>query len=295
MTSSHRRPGRRDHPRVCGENPTTAPRCCVSGGSPPRMRGEHYLLHPHRGHRRITPAYAGRTHSTRSRPAAVPDHPRVCGENRPGHSDPPPDGGSPPRMRGEQSVPSGPPTPTADHPRVCGENELPQPDSVPPSGSPPRMRGELPHQNSRRTQMRITPAYAGRTTRLWVCPGWKRDHPRVCGENLRHRREHLRILGSPPRMRGEQALPDPDRDLVGITPAYAGRTDIARGPWSRVKGSPPRMRGEPCLPPHPAPLPGITPAYAGRTPTQLVVSHQITDHPRVCGENLLGSGGSAMP
>ncbi|SCQ46913.1 Hypothetical protein PFR_JS7-2_1905 [Propionibacterium freudenreichii] len=33
----------RDHPRVCGENLSFSSDCCCSVGSPPRMRGEHFL------------------------------------------------------------------------------------------------------------------------------------------------------------------------------------------------------------------------------------------------------------
>ena len=61
--------GGSDHPRVCGENYRPWVRG-VRGepavGSPPRMRGERPTLSDGVPHRRITPAYAGRTRHERS-------------------------------------------------------------------------------------------------------------------------------------------------------------------------------------------------------------------------------------
>ena len=70
-----------------------------------------------------------------------------------------------------------------DHPRVCGENHDQLTSQAGEKGSPPRMRGERHHIGVGGGQLRITPAYAGRT----VLPKdplmtWE-DHPRVCGEN----------------------------------------------------------------------------------------------------------------
>ena len=73
--------GRRDHPRVCGENPVRPATCVVALGSPPRMRGEPMNINPKDLLLRITPAYAGRTRKVRSGDSSRPDHPRVCGEN----------------------------------------------------------------------------------------------------------------------------------------------------------------------------------------------------------------------
>ena len=131
----------RDHPRVCGEKTSLTFTACSPMGSPPRMRGKGQSLprdHPQSG---ITPAYAGKSSAVPQMPAAVRDHPRVCGEKvRAGalvcHKP-----GSPPRMRGKgpwvsvSDVPVGI-TPAyagkrlsslvilmnlRDHPRVCGE------------------------------------------------------------------------------------------------------------------------------------------------------------------------------
>ena len=71
---------------------------------------------------------------------------------------------------------------------------------------------------------RITPAYAGKTFTKYFTASFVPDHPRVCGENMKHCCELDDELGSPPRMRGKQRgcvnAPLP----AGITPAYAGKT-----------------------------------------------------------------------
>ena len=50
-----------DHPRACGEKPQPKPPPLELEGSPPRMRGEEYLVSPDVAKPRITPAHAGRS------------------------------------------------------------------------------------------------------------------------------------------------------------------------------------------------------------------------------------------
>ena len=70
----------------------------------------------------------------------------------------------------------------------------------------------------------ITPAYAGkrmvfagRKSRTW-------DHPRVCGEKMGGDTSGVQIPGSPPRMRGKDAMESLKESGDGITPAYAGKS-----------------------------------------------------------------------
>ena len=147
------------------------------------------------------------------------------------------------------------------------------------------MRGKLTFMRYNSFHTRITPAYAGKTLcrqttvrRLW-------DHPRVCGENARSLKRAQCVTGSPPRMRGKQR----DKILVikpfGITPAYAGKTNINRAARHNAEdhprvcgenmglstakatrtGSPPRMRGKHRNCRQYAYQHRITPAYAGKT------------------------------
>ena len=90
-----------DHPRVRGEKHPDDPNAAADEGSPPRTRGEEYDYYATAGNRRITPAYAGRSHRLRGHLRQGQDHPRVRGEKMGWQSDPLPLWGSPPRTRGE--------------------------------------------------------------------------------------------------------------------------------------------------------------------------------------------------
>ena len=133
--------------------------------------------------------------------------------------------------------------------------------------------------------VRITPAYAGKRFDNDIDKFISRDHPRVCGEKSAYMREAWRQQGSPPRMRGKEHNPVTYIHLLGITPAYAGKSllnvdgafcleDHPRVCGEKLyffalawlpAGSPPRMRGKAaifravCVPM------GITPAYAGKS------------------------------
>ena len=151
---------------------------------------------------------------------------------------------------------------------------------------------------------RITPAYAGKSSPCTLRALSLRDHPRVCGEKQAAVALPQPVLGSPPRMRGKACLTLIIRLLLGITPAYAGKSTTAgrgRMPsrdhprvcgeknaasiWAIcARGSPPRMRGKVICGHHLAHNPGITPAYAGKSSAHNAASVIRKDHPRVCGE-----------
>ena len=54
------------------------------------------------------------------------------------------------------------------------------------------------------------------------------------------------------------------------------------------KGSPPRMRGKAALQAQIEKEKRITPAYAGKSPVGRGYYHDAEDHPRVCGEKIIG-------
>ena len=131
---------------------------------------------------RITPAYAGKSSAfIRSSPVNQ-DHPRLCGEKSAEIMAEHDAEGITPAYAGKR-VPKIPQTQrTRDHPRLCGEK--PAFPKCPPvyRGSPPPMRGKVEKLSFIPDDVRITPAYAGKSLFLQcrLNPRW--DHPRLCGE-----------------------------------------------------------------------------------------------------------------
>ena len=152
-----------DHPRLCGEKPSFDCFwfCCI----------------------RITPAYAGKSKSFRGHRSATKDHPRLCGEKIFYFSICGGGTGSPPPMRGKDTLRTCDCTAIGitpayagksltvtvkshrvwDHPRLCGEKPVDHGDSVHSRGSPPPMRGKDSRRKIRTRPKRITPAYAGKS------------------------------------------------------------------------------------------------------------------------------------
>ena len=151
-----------------------------------------------------------------------------------------------------------------DHPRACGEKAMSVTTMNKSQGSPPRMRGKVGHCLSVDSRSGITPAYAGKRPKQAVGSFQPRDHPRVCGEKSSSRHEKSRNQGSPPRMRGKDQSICKNLERMGITPAYAGKSEytfiFCRVVWDHPRvcgekllcnlrpgsqeGSPPRMRGK---------------------------------------------------
>ena len=177
-TTSHR-----DHPRVGGEKSRVAPRSDPGTGSPPRGRGKVWSPQVYHRQGGITPAWAGKSLSRYLAAAAGRDHPRVGGEKTAPRHRLHFAMGSPPRGRGkEHAAPAGHAaagiTPAwagkrlhlffcfgqaEDHPRVGGEKFYV--DEVLPgdTGSPPRGRGKGCLLSRSLHDLRITPAWAGKS------------------------------------------------------------------------------------------------------------------------------------
>ena len=295
--------------------------------------------------RGLIPARAGKTTSsppTAARPSA---HPRACGENAQVYNDILPTGGSSPRVRGKLSphrydaarvrliparagktlpgVPEYGEEPA--HPRACGENgdkERTVPFGV---GSSPRVRGKLREGDHAGLPARLIPARAGKTCTAASAAGFRRAHPRACGENSVSPISNAPARGSSPRVRGK-----PDSHGMGgvhgrLIPARAGKTVEAvrayynprahpracgktastartracspahpracgenspgRASLVTTPGSSPRVRGKPTRS-RPQGLPrGLIPARAGKTLKRLVTQSHAPAHPRACGEN----------
>ena len=171
------------------------------------------------------------------------------------------------------------------------------------------MRGKEGGADPGRTEPGITPAYAGKSSRQPGAGRWRRDHPRVCGEKDEAHSCAVGKEGSPPRMRGKALAKYRRRNLIRITPAYAGKSLGQRGKvlcmgdhprvcgekhlsaskTSSRQGSPPRMRGKDDQQKRKEKYGGITPAYAGKSLRCCLLVFLVRDHPRVCGEKVFTS------
>ena len=152
--------------------------------------------------------------------------------------------GSPPRMRGKvllrgislrcsritpacvgKSIrPSSMASVPWDHPRVCGEKVVFPLFRSFRLGLPPRMRGKAERAAAAANRRRITPAHAGKSTLVNSTTKPQRDHPRLCGEKAAYFRAECVPRGSPPRVRGKVLCLQSGNVIVGITPAYAGKS-----------------------------------------------------------------------
>ena len=191
-----------------------------------------------------------------------------------------------------------------DHPRLCGEKIMSVMKLRNTSGSPPPMRGKVPSFLPVSAADGITPAYAGKRSRVDLCTTSSQDHPRLCGEKTEILFAHGCHLGSPPPMRGKAYRQKIRHHVLRITPAYAGksirRTTMRvllrdhprlcgekRSSHSFKKlsmGSPPPMRGKVTRFTTQSHNARITPAYAGKSVSFCTTRYGLQDHPRLCGE-----------
>ena len=152
-------------------------------------------------------------------------------------------------------------------------------------GSPPPMRGKGCYHGGLHFFAGITPAYAGKSSCDWFSRSSCWDHPRLCGEKNHPTLSIIWLWGSPPPMRGKGSDEQERQQLIGITPAYAGKRyskfktlgakrdhprlcgekTSASQTSNNFVGSPPPMRrkGTPCK--YPVRADRITPAYAGKS------------------------------
>ena len=187
---------------------------------------------------------------------------------------------------------------------MCGEKKRLAACAQTAEGSPPRMRGKAFRPAVIARWHRITPACAGKSCPLPRRTVSVRDHPRVCGEKRPEWKNEVELVGSPPRVRGKDAIQRHPSCGFGITPACAGkrRTDSkttlshedhprvcgeklhSLSPQLCVHGSPPRVRGKVDAATLTLKARGITPACAGKRLLPCCFWRLHRDHPRVCGE-----------
>ena len=157
------------------------------------------------------------------------------------------------------------------------------------------MRGKHSSRMRRISLAGNIPAYAGKTCYSPWLKCWKKEHPRVCGENAGHLWSCFWPVGTSPRMRGKPGLEDrgalPRRNI----PAYAGKTIMPESPKDiaaehpRVcgenylagisqhsqRGTSPRMRGKHDQLRSPKRRARNIPAYAGKTSSASAIRFAI--------------------
>ncbi len=129
-----------------------------------------------------------------------------------------------------------------DHPRLRGAYQINGQLKRADKGSPPLTRGIREQVVDEPRATRITPAYAGHTSKSYPTCILNRDHPRLRGAYIPRWITSLQALGSPPLTRGIHHLASGELAPFGITPAYAGHTESAKN-ISRPVRDHPRLRG----------------------------------------------------
>ena len=174
---------------------------------------------------------------------ASKDHPRRCGENvpEPNHVYELP--GSPPQVRGKLfEIEQGKVT-FGITPAGAGKTINDAYAGQAQAGSPPQVRGKRALTAVAVGTVRITPAGAGKTLRDAFPIFAPQDHPRRCGENEIGKALSYNCLGSPPQVRGKLSSYSHNNNIIGITPAGAGKTFSPSSP-SPKKRDHPRRCGE---------------------------------------------------
>ena len=109
-----------------------------------------------------------------------------------------------------------------DHPRMRGEQAALSDYETYGEGSPPHARGADSPSIFHIGMRRITPACAGSSAFTLMALCWKRDHPRMRGEQAYGDLSEDGGQGSPPHARGAEITILPLQSSHRITPACAG-------------------------------------------------------------------------
>ena len=176
---------------------------------------------------------------------------------------------------------------------------------VPSWGSSPLTRGKHDEVAVDGSRGGLIPAHAGKTYRYRQTKRLSGAHPRSRGENSTRTRVLRGVVGSSPLTRGKHQGGGRRRRRMGLIPAHAGKTVLARLGGADAEAHP-RSRGEntlPSWPPTPCEgsspltrgkrvavfygllLSGLIPAHAGKTSRATSITNTAAAHPRSRGEN----------
>ena len=174
------------------------------------------------------------------------------------------------------------------HPRACGENVDPGQGRTPLGGSSPRVRGKRPLVARDGPVRGLIPACAGKTRATGPPARGPSAHPRVCGEN-HGKAENSYDPGLIPARAGKTGPVLAACSRARAHPRVCGENAPALTGGEQCGGSSPRVRGKlGDLVPALARV-RLIPACAGKTPARTVATPRPWAHPRVCGENEVGT------
>ena len=88
------------------------------------------------------------------------------------------------------------------------------------------MRGKEDINYRKDEMLRITPAHAGKRRFPMRTISPSEDHPRTCGEKKVFQINKRQSEGSPPHMRGKEAMNITEIATARITPAHAGKRGL---------------------------------------------------------------------
>ena len=151
------------------------------------------------------------------------------------------------------------------HPRACGENRRGVRTGGIPPGSSPRVRGKRRTPRSPHPVGGLIPARAGKTAVVCGLAGFRRAHPRACGENTSQSSSTWTVSGSSPRVRGKHEAAAGVVQIPRLIPRVRGKPPGSPTPPGRspahpracgensegalaavtTMGSSPRVRGKP--------------------------------------------------
>ena len=128
------------------------------------------------------------------------------------------------------------------HPRLRGADDAVAPDTAFMVGSSPLTRGGQAVMGRDLHAFRLIPAYAGRTGRARASEHMDGAHPRLRGADFNIGQRSAVAHGSSPLTRGGPCRCRRTACLLGLIPAYAGRTQSATC-YRRKTWAHPRLRG----------------------------------------------------
>ena len=146
------------------------------------------------------------------------------------------------------------------------------------------MRGKVQRQRMHARARRITPAYAGKSSRPLRPPECRKDHPRVCGEKQKKSPTGLVTRGSPPACAGKRRGSCRRMHRIWDHPRVCGEKRWKTAAALLMSGSPPHVRGKVGAAGLNNLIDGITPACAGKSLSGHTSKSGMKDHPRMCGE-----------